>query len=280
MSYILEKFLPVHPYGDASEATTLPPYEATTTTGPGGITPQFAQMVAGGMFDGLGDEDAPILAQVIRHAGWFVRQDEDSIAAFNERYQALARQVGRKGRLWRKWRTTDVRQWCWARWLSLEGETSRGQLAYQPVTAEFQRFSPWFAETETEQTTVLGVTPYEFNVTRAIGANAPVYDAVITLTAQGSAITSVWIENLANGSFIRFAGVSVNATKSLAIDCGAATVKNDGADAIRYFTLGDTHAIPDWLRLEAGQSVNRLRVTRTGGGSNSTIKLAFYEAWK
>lgn len=277
MSYILEKWAPLTVYGDAQELMMLPPYDATSTTGPGGVPTQYVPTVAGGVFDGLGGADAHVLIQVIRHAGTFVSVIPSD---FDGRYQAIARGLGKKGRLWRKWTGAEVRQWCYARFTSLEGESAQGQLAYQPIVMEFTRTSPWFAESASEQQITLGVTPYSFVVTRDIAANAPVFDAIITVTAHGVGITDLVIENTTNGSYIRFTGATIAVGKSLVIDCGAGTVKNDGVDAIAYFSLGAGHAIPDWLRLEAGGSVNTIRVTRTGGGSNSTIRFDWYEAWK
>ena len=277
MSYILEKWAPLTVYGDSQELMMLPPYDATSTTGPGGVPTQYVPTVAGGLFDGLGGADAHVLSQVIRHAGTFV-----SIipADFDTRYQAIAGALGKAGRLWRKWIGAEVRHWCYARFTALEGEKAQGQLAYQPIVMEFTRTSPWFAESASSQQVVLGVTPYSFVVTRDGAANAPVFDAVITVTAQGVGITDLVIENTANGSYIRFTGATIAVSKSLVIDCGAGTVKNDGVNAIAYFSLGANHAIPDWLRLEAGGSVNTIRVTRAGGGSNSTIRFDWYEAWK
>ena len=277
MSYILEKWAPLTVYGDAQELMMLPPYDATSTTGPGGVPTQYVPTVAGGLFDGLGGADAHVLSQVIRHAGTFV-----SIipADFDTRYQAIAGALGKAGRLWRKWLGSEVRHWCYARFTGLEGEKAQGQLAYQPIVMEFTRTSPWLAESASSQQVVLGVTPYSFVVTRDVAANAPVFDAIITVTAQGVGITDLVIENTTNGSYIRFTGATVGVGKSLVIDCGAGTVKNDGVNAIAYFSLGASHAIPDWLRLEAGGSVNTIRVTRVGGGSNSTIRFDWYEAWK
>ena len=277
MSYILEKWAPLTVYGDSQELMMLPPYDATSTTGPGGVPTQYVPTVAGGLFDGLGGADAHVLSQVIRHAGTFV-----SIipADFDTRYQAIAGALGKAGRLWRKWLGSEIRHWCYARFTALEGEKAQGQLAYQPIVMEFTRTSPWFAESASTQQVVLGVTPYSFVVTRDTASNAPVFDAVITVTAQGVGITDLVIENTANGSYIRFTGATIAVSKSLVIDCGAGTVKNDGVNAIAYFSLGANHAIPDWLRLEAGGSVNTIRVTRAGGGSNSTIRFDWYEAWK
>ena len=277
MSYILEKWAPLTVYGDAQELMMLPPYDATSTTGPGGVPTQYVPTVAGGMFDGLGGADAHVLSQVIRHAGTFVSTIPADLDA---RYQAIAGALGKAGRLWRKWIGAEVRHWCYARFTSLEGERSQGQLAYQPIVMEFTRTSPWFAELASTQQVVLGVTPYSFVVTRDTASNAPVFDAIITVTAQGVGITDLVIENTTNGSYIRFTGATIAVGKSLVIDCGTGTVKNDGANAIAYFSLGAGHAIPDWLRLEAGGSVNTIRVTRTGGGSNSTIRFDWYEAWK
>lgn len=277
MSYVLDRFVPLVTFGDSAEPLLLPPYDVASTIEPGAVAAQYVQTVMGGQFDGLGNADAHSISQVIRHSATFA---QFSPADLEERQIAIDRQLGRAGRLWRKWRASLALQWCYARFTSLEGESAPGQMVYQPIVMEFTRTSPWFAELASTQQVVLGVTPYSFVVTRDVAANAPVFDAIITVTAQGVGITDLVVENTTNGSYIRFTGATIAVGKSLVIDCGAGTVKNDGANAIAYFSLGAGHAIPDWLRLEAGGSVNTIRVTRTGGGSNSTIRFDFYEAWK
>jgi len=277
MSYILDRFVPLVTFGDSAEPLLLPPYDVASTIEPGAVAAQYVQTVMGGQFDGLGNADAHSISQVIRHSATFA---QFSPADLEERQIAIDRQLGRSGRLWRKWRASLTQQWCYARFTSLEGESAPGQMVYQPVVMEFTRTSPWFAELASTQQVVLGVTPYSFVVTRDVAANAPVFDAVITVTAQGVGVTDLVIENTTNGSYIRFTGATIAVGKSLVIDSGAGTVKNDGVDAIAYFSLGASHAIPDWLRLEAGASVNTIRVTRAGGGSNSTIRIDWYEAWK
>lgn len=276
MSYILDRFVPLVTFGDSAEPLLLPPYDVASTIEPGAVAAQYVQTVMGGQFDGLGNADAHSISQVIRHSATFA---QFSPADLEERQIAIDRQLGRAGRLWRKWRASLAQQWCYARFTSLEGESAPGQMVYQPVVMEFTRTSPWFAESPSTQQVTLGVTPYSFVVTRNVAANAPVFDAVITVTAQGVGITDLVIENLANGSYLRFTGTSITAGTSLVIDCGAGTVTNNGANAIRYLSLGAGHAIPDWFRLEAILS-QQVRVTRAGGNNNSTIKFEFYEAWR
>jgi hypothetical protein len=105
--------------------------------------------------------------------------------------------------------------------------------------------------------------------------NYPVSDALITVTAKTTAITQIQIG--VNGtSQMQWAGtIAIN--KSLVIDCGALSVKNDGADAYSGFTLTANHKIRDWLRLGAGTTT--LTVARTGGGATSTIRLDYYDGW-
>ena len=109
--------------------------------------------------------------------------------------------------------------------------------------------------------------------------NGIVRAVTITVTASGSPITAVIIENLEKGhvSKIKYAG-SIAVGQSLVIDCGATTIRNNGVNAYTMaFTLESGHSIREWLRLMPG--ANTIRVTRTGGDNASTCVLTYNDGW-
>ena len=100
----------------------------------------------------------------------------------------------------------------------------------------------------------------------------------ITVTASGSPITAVTIENLETGhvSKVTYSG-SIAVGESLVIDCGAETVRNDGDNDYAHLTRETGHGIREWLRLMPG--ANTIRVTRTGGDNASTCVLTYNDGW-
>ncbi len=99
---------------------------------------------------------------------------------------------------------------------------------------------------------------------------------ILSLYASGSAITQFTI-TVASLSSFTWSG-TLAATKNLVINCGAPTVKNDGADAYAGFSLSTgAHFIDDWLRLMAASTT--LTITRTGGDGGSYISVSFADAW-
>ena len=128
-------------------------------------------------------------------------------------------------------------------------------------------------------TTLTGGAATTVSVTN--GGNIAVEDVIITLTAGDAAITVATITIAAQYVKWTWTGAGANPSiavgKSLVIDCGALTVKDDGADAYLYFAIDPTHAIVPWLRLAPG--ANSVVVTLTGGGTGSTINFDFADRW-
>lgn len=106
--------------------------------------------------------------------------------------------------------------------------------------------------------------------------NARVDDAVITITAKTSAITVLTVAVAGVSSFTWTGSVAAN--KALVVDCGARTVRNDGADAYSGFVLDAGHTVAEWLRLQPGN--NTVVITRTGGDATSTYSIAFNDGWR
>jgi hypothetical protein len=120
----------------------------------------------------------------------------------------------------------------------------------------------------------LDTTPKSIVV--ANDGNARVDDAVITIVAKTSSITVLTVA-VAGVSSFTWTGTLV-ANKALVINCGARTVKNDGADAYSGFVLDAGHTVAEWLRLQPGN--NTVVITRTGGDATSTYSIAFADGWR
>lgn len=274
MSYVLEKFAASD--GGEQNLLYLPGYEVSHVVGPGPALTRYSPTVGGGMYDGLGSGRALSLAQIIRYSGAFAADDQGALVTS---WDAIGDLYGRKGRLWRKWtrigNDAPRRQWCWARMTHLELQSGREQTNVQPVTMEFTRQSAWFDETETEQTTAVPLASYTYTVAHA--GTAPVMDAVLTFTAQGSAVTSLAILTDAGGA-IEYSGTIAPAT-TLVIDCGAHAVYNDGANAIAGFSLRPEHVGEEWFVIAPGAAGTSISVVRTGGGSGCTLKITHSGAW-
>jgi hypothetical protein len=242
-----------------------------------GIPEANAEVMAalGGAFDTRGSEQvAAKLPYSIQVQGKLV---QTSVAALLAAYQTLRALHGKRAKLYR---TADGGtangEWVWARLMRVETSRKVENRLALPFTLTFMVESPIWHGTARSTTITLSSSPATGTVTNS--GNATVRDAIITVTAAGSAITVVDIENTTTGnvSKIRYTG-AIPAGQSLVIDCGARSVKVNGADAYAGFSLQAAHAIPEWLRLAAG--ANSIRVTRTGGGTASTCTIAFDDGW-
>jgi hypothetical protein len=110
--------------------------------------------------------------------------------------------------------------------------------------------------------------------------NIDVEDCIITVTAQTSSITNLVIERISQAAIhehLIYTG-TILATKSLVIDCGAGSVKNDGVGDSAHFSRGADHKYDGWFKLESGSNV--IQVISTGGGATSSIEFNFYDGWE
>ena len=110
------------------------------------------------------------------------------------------------------------------------------------------------------------------------GGNGIVRDIEISIISGDSSpsMTQIDIENEEAGhvSHIRFSG-TILTNKTLIIDCGALSVKNDGVDAWDDLSVESAHGIDEWLRLKPGN--NTIKVTRVGGDADCDALLEFYD---
>lgn len=118
------------------------------------------------------------------------------------------------------------------------------------------------------------LTPYTPTVTN--DGDYPVSNAVITVTAAGTNITEITIAKTGQTN-LKWTG-TLAVGKSLVIDCGNYTVKNDGvALSPTGITRQSGHVIAEWLIFDPGS--NMLSVTRTGGSTDSTLAFDYSDGY-
>jgi hypothetical protein len=100
----------------------------------------------------------------------------------------------------------------------------------------------------------------------------------ITITcAAGQVAANPKVQRLAGGEVIdeiATAGLVLGAGDALEINCRAASVKLNGADAYSYVS---SFKHPDWLRLLPGENV--VRVALANNSDRASVKISYYEAY-
>jgi hypothetical protein len=215
---------------------------------------------------------------------------EDTTVAARTVLNALRALVGQRAQLVRRWQdNTD--EWCTARLMDLGGTAGAHDIVHTPLDLTFRVISaswyglyhgaPWvldagiFLDTWYVLDSVItyAITDPLTTPTITNGGNAVVSNAVLTLTAGDVKISSVYfIHNVTNQQMVYSADIV--AGKSLVIDCGAQTVKNNAVAAYANFVVNHNR----WLDLLPG--TNGLSVLITGGGTGATLSVSFYDGWE
>lgn len=145
-----------------------------------------------------------------------------------------------------------------------------------PMTLVFQAVSfPWEGPTTfVVFPTSMTVSTNVYNYTMTNGGNADFKKVTFALAPVGGSMTLLHLDNATTGSSLSYNG-TVLATKTLAIDTGARTVKNDGVNSYAYFTAPTT--FEDWFYLQPG--ANQLNYYATFAGTSVTISVSFKDAW-
>lgn len=168
-------------------------------------------------------------------------------------------------------------EWITARLIGMDAPRNIENLRHLAITLRFEVTSlVWSGAAHTE-TITLDASPKSAEISN--GGNGIQRGVTITVTASGTPITAVIIENLETGhvTTIKYAG-SIAVGQSLVIDCAAMTIRNNGVNAYTAaFTLESGHSIREWLRLMPG--ANTIRVTRTGGDNASACVLTYKDGW-
>jgi hypothetical protein len=251
-------------------------------------------LAGGGAFDGIGNEDAAsgVYKLTKSFTIWF-----DTVLESETYFKSLRALTGRKGKLYREWDSTGNIEWVSARMVSIAGTRELENQRHVEVNCTFEIYSAywhgeingtwyldddWYFDTGMTldgagDTQTLTTSPFSYTLT--IDGNSIINNPIITVTAGSASITAFEIKNTTPGhlSELDYAGTII-AGESLVIDCGAYTVLNDGTDDDANLSIGATHGINEWFRLAAG--ANTITATITGGSTNSTVTIDYYEGWK
>lgn len=278
MSYRLERF------GELELAV----YDVTDDVGTFRAATGAIALPGGGFFDQYGGDLAPRENTLIRRRFSFF---EDTKSDLVDAHDALRALVGKRAKLFRR-RSTGLVEWCWARLLHVPAQRTARQQFHQPLECIWEMVSDiWYGEEhgavwtfdsgeffdtglffDPAADTLFTLTTTSESCACPNNGNRVVENAVITVTAAGSAITQVTIISVSAGISLKYVG-SIAAGEALVIDCGAKSVKDNGVDAYSGFTLESGHTQEEWLPLEPGTTT--LTVARTGGNSSSTIRFEY-----
>ena len=273
----------------------LPIYDPAQEQGPGSARLALMELPDGGAYDAHGAEQAP---QDTEQINVKLRIMASSAADMRTQINELRALIGERDKLYRRQDDDDSVEWCWARLRSVKATRTHKEILNQAMTLTFVRTSPhWYGINHgawllddgeyldaglmldaADFTFTLDSSPKTVTVTN--GGNLICDDPIITVTAGSASITNLVIEKLVGATtygHIVYAG-TIAIGKSLVIDCAARTVTNDSTSDYANFSLGASHKNPAWIRLSAAAD-NSIKVTLTGGSTDSTIDFAFYDAW-
>lgn len=275
----------------AAGMTTLPVLERSHEMGSGASRLVLLDS-PDGQVDGLGTEKARRTAFNLTHN---CRLYGVTAASMLSQLDALRAMRGDRDKLWMVTHAGDLR-WLYARLDSISGQNIPRNSLYLPVAINFSVLPQiwngayhdnWTFDSgyyfdegmyfDSDLVFALDSTPK--TVTVGNDGNVDVENCIITVTAQTSSITALVIKRKVGGTtyeHLEYAG-TIAATKSLVIDCGAQSVKNDGTGDSANFSRGADHKYDGWLKLLPGD--NSIEVTRTGGGTTSSVEFNFWDGW-
>ncbi len=137
-----------------------------------------------------------------------------------------------------------------------------------PIDASFVAPEPYYNYiNKTRSATTINTSPKTFSITTAGTAIVRPY---ITLTAGAANITATTIENLTTGQSFSYSG-TITSAQDLTWDADILTVENNGTDDLGN-SSGDRQLI-----LVPG--INNMKVTITGGSTDSVIRVDYRDRW-
>jgi len=249
--------------------TTLPPALPESDAGTGGSTLQLTPLPWGGQFDGLGSGVAPMPGDKLTRKGRLIGLSTSNLDGLYKTYRLLR---GTRAKLYR--RNGDTTQhWCWARLIEVKAKWNYENIVHMDLDFEFQMLSPYWYSVTTHNSaggvsptgpadlaTVLaesGSTLVHCSHSGNIDQPAVVFE--ITTTAFASMVV---VNNTTTGYAFTYTN-TINPGAVLAIDTGAMSVVNNGADDYASFTPPANHE--EWMHMAPGDNV--IVITIVGGGS-------------
>ncbi len=197
-----------------------------------------------------------------------------SAAALKTSADAWLAKQGRRGTLVRQADDGTTEHTITARLVEAVITRAVGNRLWLPMRLTFETVEPVWSGMARDTTAAIDAEPT--TVTVANGGNARVTTPVVTVTAAGSSITWLWVWT-AGVCFWEYQG-TIPVGQAVVVDCGARSVKLNGTADYAHFALSTTwHYVPDWLRLEPGNTT--IYVQRTGGNNSSTVRFQFNDGW-
>jgi len=269
----------------------LPIYNPRLQGGTASSREATITLADGSVYDAIGADQAGIVLPYT--LSYECVALEDDAATLQTTLAALMRKRGQRGKLYRRVLADDTIHWAWARPMRLPlASGEKGQTTHIPLSFQFQILSPWyghyyadwllddgyylddglFLDDEAFEDTMAS-SPHVIPVTN--GGNGTCRNAIVTITAGGANITALTVAS--GDTDIDWTG-TLTAGNGLVIDCGAKSIKNNGANAYSGFAYGGSHALNGWLVLPPGDT--DITITFTGGSTNSTVAVDFRDTWE
>ena len=239
-------------------------------------TAQFFPLAGGGLLDGLSQNEPAVTQGVPIPVRGAIHRGSQTAAQLETQYRALRQAVGTRGKLTRVWNSSGNSEWCYARLLALDAVEEVMNQTYLELDMLIQMFSPcWYGTANSDNFTLSAGSGNSNTLTVNNGGNAPIDNAVITITCGSTTITGVEIKHMLGATIwnhLTWSG-SLTAAQTLEFDAGAHTVEKQGADDYPAFDFGASHKEAVMFRLWAGD--NTVVVILTGGGTNAVVNFAF-----
>lgn len=253
-------------------ATTLPTARPRPNVGTGAVRSDAILLPSGTIFDPTGSAQKRRGLYTIAYPCMI---KETSAANAHTAYQALRALIGVYGKLYRKLYDAST-QWLYCRLLDVGATREPDHLFTQPLTLLFETRQEVWHGALNQDSYAFDASPLSKEINNA--GDATQRDMTITISAEGSAITLLGIDNDESGhvSDFHFTG-SIAAGESLIIDTGAWTVLNEGVDAWDDIAFQGTHAIEGFLWFMKGN--NTITFHRTGGDNTSGIQIDHYDSF-
>lgn len=224
----------------------------------------------GGAVDPLGSDDGRVQVPYMQRTEGVVIAD--TAAALGTAVYALRALYGKRDKLYRV-RDGAGTEWVYARLTQIDVQRGLNDTLMQSLGFTWQiEEAVWSGSAHDVVGTLSGGTT---NMSLPNAGNARVDNAVITVTVAGTPLTGLTML-VAGTSQIAWAG-TVAVGNAIILNCGAHTVRNNGADAYNGFSYGTAHYVSRWLELEPGTTT--FTVIRTGGGTATTVGVAYYDGW-
>jgi hypothetical protein len=245
-----------------------------------------------GNFDAAGLSAADMQFPVaLTYTGAVVNADTSVVA---DQLDVLRALTGTAARLSVWSMAENAARWAWARLVNVSPEMGATNRSVITFVLQFQVFSIWhgfahgggITNSYAHSTLFANGLWSDFDHATNIassgdvvplwnGGNTAVHDPGIIVQAGSAAITYLKL-SLPSVAEWEYTGTIALGTY-LVIDCGARTIRNDGADAFAAWQRTANHLTADWLTLAPGNSP--LTVTFTGGDTDSSLLATYADGW-